>query len=83
MPTRQRFNEFISLVESSAHVVATEQFYTEDTRIQENGHSPGKGLAVPVKHGLTALAHRRRRGERIAEERFLDDPDQQKTPIAG
>lgn len=56
MPTRQRVNEFIALVESGAHVEAIEQFYTEDASMQENGHLPRKGLAVLVEHERAALA---------------------------
>ncbi|MES2399906.1 MAG: hypothetical protein V4573_07965 [Pseudomonadota bacterium] len=83
MPTRQCINEFISIVESSAHVEATEQFCSQDASMQKNSHSPRRWLNGFVKRKRAALAHQHWLGDRIAEKRFFYDPDQRKTPIPG
>jgi hypothetical protein len=48
MPTSDTLERFIALVESNAHVEACEQFYTENSTMQENQGAPRVGRAAHV-----------------------------------
>ena len=41
MPSRERLNEFIAVVESGNHAGAIERYYTEDSSMQENAAARG------------------------------------------
>ena len=41
MPTSDTLERFIARVESNAHAEACEEFYTEDSTMQENQGAPG------------------------------------------
>jgi predicted SnoaL-like aldol condensation-catalyzing enzyme len=56
MPTRQRLNEFIAVVESGDHAGAIERYYTEDSSMQENAALPRVGRDVLVAHERGVLA---------------------------
>jgi hypothetical protein len=56
MPTRERLNEFIALVETGDHVGAIERCYTEDSSMQENAAPPRVGRDVLVAHESAVLA---------------------------
>ena len=56
MPTRERLNEFIAVVESGDHAGAIERYYTEDSSMQENAASPRVGRNVLVAHERAVLA---------------------------
>ena len=56
MPTRERLNEFIAMVESGDHAGAIERYYTEDSSMQENAASPRVGRDVLVAHERGVLA---------------------------
>ena len=56
MPTRQRLNEFIAVVESGDHAGAIERYYTEDSSMQENTAPPRVGRDVLVAHERAVLA---------------------------
>jgi hypothetical protein len=56
MPTRERLNEFIAVVESGDHAGAIERYYTEDSSMQENGALPRVGRDVLVAHERGVLA---------------------------
>src|SRR5256885_5358285 len=43
MPSRERLNEFIAVVESGDHAGAIERYYTEDSSMQENAAPPRVG----------------------------------------
>jgi hypothetical protein len=43
MPSRERLNEFIAVVESGDHAGAIERYYTEDSSMQENAAAPASG----------------------------------------
>ena len=43
MPSRERLNEFIAVVESGDHAGAIERYYTEDSSMQENAAAPRVG----------------------------------------
>ena len=55
MPTRQRLNEFIAVVESGDHAGAIERYYTEDSSMQENAAPPRVGRDVLVAHERAVL----------------------------
>ncbi len=74
MPSREKVQEFIKVVESGDHVGAIEQFYTEDASMQENGAPPRVGLQTLVEHERTALA-RMKRIDTHKVETFLVDGD--------
>ena len=56
MPTRQRVNEFIAVVESGDHAGAIERYYTEDASMQENTSPPrvGRDGLVAFERGILA-----------------------------
>ncbi len=56
MPSRERLNEFIAVVESGDHAGAIERYYTEDSSMQENAAPPrvGRGLLVAHERGVLA-----------------------------
>jgi ketosteroid isomerase-like protein len=56
MPSRARLDEFIAVVESGDHADAIEQYYTEDSSMQENAAPPRVGRDVLVAHERAALA---------------------------
>src|SRR3984957_9821742 len=56
MPTRERLNEFIAVVESGDHAGAIERYYTEDSSMQENAAAPRVGRDVLVAHERAVLA---------------------------
>ena len=62
MPTADTLERFIALVESNAHDVACEEFYTEDSTMQENQAKPRVGRAAHVDNERNVMA----RAERIA-----------------
>lgn len=55
MPSRDRLNDFIAMVESGDHVRAIEDFYHEDASMQENGAEPRKSRDVLVNFEASAL----------------------------
>ena len=50
MPSRERLNEFIAVVEAGDHAGAIERYYTEDSSMQENAAAPrvGRDLLVAM-----------------------------------
>src|SRR5438128_8504351 len=56
MPSRERLDEFIAVVESGDHAGAIERYYTEDSSMQENAAPPrvGRGLLVAHERGVLA-----------------------------
>ena len=49
MPTQQTLERFIARVEQNAHVEACEEFYTENSTMQENQGRPRMGREAHVK----------------------------------
>ena len=56
MPTRERAEELIALVEQGKFVEALQEFYAEDASMQENNAPPRVGLAALVAHERGVLA---------------------------
>ena len=56
MPSRERLNEFIAVVESGDHAGAIERYYTEDSSMQENEAPPRLGRDQLVAHERGVLA---------------------------
>ena len=56
MPSRQRVNEFIAVVERGDHVGAIELYYTEDASMQENAAPPRAGRDRLVTHEKAVLS---------------------------
>jgi ketosteroid isomerase-like protein len=56
MPSRERLNEFIAVVESGDHAGAIERYYTEDSSMQENAGPPRVGRDVLVANERAVLA---------------------------
>ncbi len=50
MPTRETLERFIRRVEEGAHAEACEEFYTEDSTMQENQAPPRVGREAHVAH---------------------------------
>jgi ketosteroid isomerase-like protein len=60
MPTRERLNEFIAVVEAGDHAGAIERYYTEDSSMQENAAPPRVGrdvLVAPERAVLARMSH--------------------------
>jgi ketosteroid isomerase-like protein len=56
VPTRERVQDFISLVERGEYVKAIEDFYHPDASMQENGEPPRMGRQTLVEHERAVLA---------------------------
>ena len=56
MPTQETLERFIALVESNAHADACEQFYTEESTMQENQGVPRVGRALHVANERQVIA---------------------------
>ena len=56
MPTKQTLERFIAKVESNRHNEAIEEFYTEDSSMQENQSEPRRGRDQNVAREKSVLA---------------------------
>jgi len=56
MPSRERVESFIGLVESGKYVEAIREFYAEDASMQENGEPPRAGRDRLIEHEWRMLA---------------------------
>jgi hypothetical protein len=56
MPSRERLDEFIAVVEAGDHGGAIERYYTEDSSMQENAAPPRVGRDLLVAHERGVLA---------------------------
>ena len=56
MPSRERLNEFIAVVEAGDHAGAIERYYHEDSSMQENASPPRVGRDLLVAHERGVLA---------------------------
>jgi hypothetical protein len=56
MPTQQTLDRFIARVEENAHVEACEEFYTENSTMQENQSRPRMGRDAHVKNERAVMA---------------------------
>jgi hypothetical protein len=56
MPTRERVQDFISLVERGEYVKAIEDFYDPEASMQENGEPPRVGRQTLIEHERAVLA---------------------------
>jgi ketosteroid isomerase-like protein len=56
MPTRERVQDFISLVERGEYVKAIEDFYHPEASMQENGEPPRVGRQTLIEHERAVLA---------------------------
>ena len=56
MPTAHTLERFVALVESNAHAEACEQFYTEQSTMQENQEAPRVGRALHVDNERRVMA---------------------------
>jgi hypothetical protein len=59
MPTSDTLERFIALVEQNAHADACEQFYTENSAMQENQSAPRIGRDAHVANERRVLARAR------------------------
>jgi len=59
MPTLQTLERFIARVEQNAHAEACEEFYTEDSSMQENQSAPRVGRDAHVANERKVMARAR------------------------
>jgi hypothetical protein len=59
VPSIETIERFIARVESNAHDLAMEEFYTEDSTMQENQAAPRVGLEAHVANERRVLARAR------------------------
>jgi len=59
MPTRETLERFIARVEQNAHAEACEEFYTEQSTMQENQGAPRVGRDAHVANERRVLARAR------------------------
>jgi len=74
MPSRDRVQEFIALVERDEYIKAIEDFYHPDASMQENGLPPRLGRQTLVEHERAVLAGLKEMRTRRVET-FLVDGD--------
>jgi hypothetical protein len=74
MPTRERVQQLIALVERGEYVKAIEDFYHPDASMQENGLPPRVGRQTLVDHERNVLAGLKEMRTRRVET-FLVDGD--------
>lgn len=74
MPSRQRVQEFIALVERGEYVKAIEDYYHPQASMQENGQAPRVGWQNLVEHERKVLAGLKAMRTRPVET-FLIDGD--------
>ena len=55
MPSRERVEAFVALVEQDKFVEALQEFYSDDAIVQENGEPPRAGRQNLIAHELAAL----------------------------
>jgi ketosteroid isomerase-like protein len=56
MPTPDTLERFVAMVESNAHAQACEQFYTEQSTMQENQEAPRVGRSLHVENERRVMA---------------------------
>jgi ketosteroid isomerase-like protein len=56
MPTKETLEKFIARVEANAHIEAVEEFYTEDSTMQENTEPPRFGRDAHVANERKVMA---------------------------
>jgi len=56
MPSKETLEKFIARVEANAHVEAVEEFYAEDSTMQENGNPPRFGRDAHVANERKVMA---------------------------
>jgi ketosteroid isomerase-like protein len=56
MPTKETLEKFIARVEANAHIEAVEEFYTEDSTMQENTEPPRFGRDTHVANERKVMA---------------------------
>ena len=56
MPSRERVEGFVALVEQDKFVEAMQEFYSDDATVQENSEAPRAGLQNLITHERAALA---------------------------
>lgn len=56
MPSRERVEAFVALVEQDKFVEAMQEFYSDDATAQENDQPPRVGLQNLIAHERAALA---------------------------
>jgi hypothetical protein len=72
MPSADTLERFIALVESNAHDVACEQFYTENSTMQENQAPPRIGRDAHVANEKRVLARAKSVRSRCVRPALLD-----------
>lgn len=56
MPSKDTLEKFIARVEANAHIEAVEEFYAEDSTMQENGNPPRFGRDAHVANERKVMA---------------------------
>jgi ketosteroid isomerase-like protein len=56
MPSRERVQAFVAMVEEGKYVEAIREFYTEDASMQENGEPPRTGRDRLIEHEWRMLS---------------------------
>lgn len=72
MPTPQTLDRFIARVEENAHADACEEFYTENSSMQENQAPPRIGRAAHVANERKVLARARSVSSKCIRPAFIN-----------
>ncbi|MFL9881211.1 nuclear transport factor 2 family protein [Herbaspirillum rhizosphaerae] len=56
MPSKDTLEKFIARVEANAHIEAVEEFYAEDSTMQENGNPPRFGRDAHIANERKVMA---------------------------
>ena len=73
MPTPETLTRFIARVEENAHAEACEEFYTENSSMQENQAPPRIGRAAHVANERKVLARARSVSSKCIPPVFVND----------
>jgi len=73
MPSKDTLEKFIARVEANAHIEAVEEFYTEDSTMQENGNPPRFGRDAHVANERKVMARVKSLKSKCVRPVFVED----------
>ena len=72
MPSKDTLEKFIARVEANAHIEAVEEFYAEDSTMQENGNPPRFGRDAHITNERKVMARVKSLQSKCVRPAFVD-----------
>ena len=72
MPSKDTLEKFIARVEANAHIEAVEEFYAEDSTMQENGNPPRFGRDAHIANERKVMARVKSLQSKCVRPAFVD-----------